>query len=76
MSQTAMSLTGRFTALYQNDTTARAYADPAAVTTEQPAQAAIEDSECVGEKEHPAFKLVAFWHRMGVLGVDQVAHHA
>lgn len=28
------------------------------------------------DDQHPAFKLVAFWNSMGVLGTDMVVHHA
>jgi len=76
MSEKDMSMTGRFTAFFQQDTSARAYADPVVEITTESAQSVLDESQCVGEDEHPAFKLVAFWHRMGVLGVDKVVHHA
>lgn len=35
-----------------------------------------ENSTTIGDDQHPAFKLLAFWHSQGVIGVDTVAHHA
>jgi len=70
------SMTGRFKAQFQDDTAARVYHDPQEVAVEVPTSEMIADCECQGEDGHPSFKLLSYWHRMGALGVDSVAHHA
>lgn len=43
-----------------------------------PQQKQVEDvdSEAFGLSDHPAFKLLAFWHSQQVLGIGEVQHHA